>query len=123
MLDNLLVLNNTVGIGSLCKIEPSNVIFLLGENNPDSNLILSSKVKDKYIKIANKIDDPKEQEQSAGFEDEDAQDEDAEDEDVEDEDENMKRNVRSVSTSLHNSTGKSTNIDIQRLDDLLLFCA
>ena len=123
MLDNLLVLNNTVGMGSLCKIEPSNVIFLLRENKPDSKSILSSKEKDKYIKLANKIDDQKKQEQSAGFEDEDAQDEDAEDEDVEDEDKNMKRKVRSVSTSSQNSTGKSTNIDIQRLDYLLLFCA
>ena len=118
MLDNLLVLNNTVGIGSLCKIEPSKVIFLLGENKPDSDLILSNKGRDKQNKTADKIDDKKTQEESTDYEDEDAGDED-----VDEEDENNKRNIRSVSLSLQKTTGNSTKVDIQRLDDLLLFCA
>ena len=125
VIDTLLILNNTIGWGNLCKIEPSKVINILNnykkkdakESKETEKLNTNDQIglqNDGGKKHENQKDHKNDNQKEQGYGDKNK---------FLKEKERINRNIRSVSSSHQKKTENSTNIINQRNVEPLNFCA
>ena len=125
VIDTLLILNNTIKWGNLCKIEPSKVIIIL--NNYQKKHAKDSKETEKLntnIQIGSQNDGGNKHENLKDHKNDDQKEKGYGDKNkLLNEKERNDRNIRSVSSSQQKMTENSTIIIIQRHVEPLNFCA